>query len=132
MIPRTRPATPEFEAALLRAEQALELVSAHLMSGQAMELESSCTTLQHELTQCTRLAPESMAGGGGAQHLQLRIKSLRFGLVQVREGLARRAAAVQRSLQALMPSSAAATYGRHGAAYGRSSRTAAAFTSLSA
>jgi hypothetical protein len=122
----------EFDAALTRVEQALVEVGAHLADGQASELEAACQTLQSAMLDCSRVDPRWLQALSSDRALQTRLKVVRAGIAQVRENMARRAAAVQRSLQILLPTNGAATYGRGPAAYGAGQKSVASFTSLSA
>ena len=128
----TASTAPAFHAALTQVEQALELVGDRLVAGQPAQLQQACQALQQNVMDCSRLDPAWLSSGRGDVKLQARLNAVRAGLVQVRENMARRAAAVQRSLQVLLPSSAGATYGRSASVYGRNSKTAASFTSLAA
>ena len=123
---------PVSHAALAQVEQSLALVLELLVAGKPAELQQACQTLQQHVIDCSRLHPAWLGGARGDVKLQARLNAVRAGLAQVRENMARRAAAVQRSLQVLLPSSAGATYGRSASAYGRSSKTDASFTSFSA
>jgi hypothetical protein len=128
-LPRS---SPVFDDALSQVELALEGVRSCLVQGQAGELEAACQSLQRGLLQCSRLDPQWIKPVQADAEMRNRLHKVRAGVALVRENLARRAAAVQFSLQTLLPSAAGATYGRQPAAFGRSSRTAASFTSLSA
>lgn len=121
-----------FDAALTQVEQALAVVTERLVQGEANELQRACESLQHALLACSRIEARSLQSLSMDVKLSARLQSVRAGVAQVREHVARRAAAVQRSLQTLLPSHSAPTYGRGAAAFGRGSRPAASFTSLSA
>ena len=122
----------EFGAALTRVEQALAEVGAHLAQGQASEFELACQTLQGAMLDCSRVDARWLQSLPSASALKTRLSVVRAGIAQVREHMARRAAAVRRSLQILLPTQAAATYGRGPAAYGTGKKSVASFTSLSA
>lgn len=124
--PVSSPATP-FDAALERAEQALEQVTQRLATREVDGLEAACQTLQQAILACSHSAGD---GQFGSQR-PLRLQKLYAGFALAREGLARQASMTQRSLQTLLPSSGPATYGRQAAAFTRGDKTAA-FTSLSA
>jgi hypothetical protein len=128
-VPRS---SPIFDDALSQVEQALDSVCTCLVDGPASELEAACQSLQRGLLQCSRLDPQWIKPVHADVALRTRLHKVRSRVALVRENLARRAAAVQFSLQTLLPSAAGATYGRSAASFGRSSRTAASFTSLSA
>ena len=122
----------EFDATLTRVEQALAEVGAHLADGQAGELEMACQTLHGAMLDCSRVDPRWLQSVSSDATLKARLKVVRAGIAQVRENMARRAAAVQRSLQILLPTNGATTYGRGPAAYGAGQKSLASFTSLSA
>lgn len=125
--PVSSPATP-FDAALERAEQALEQVTQRLACGEVDGLEGACQALHQAILTCSHAAAGVQMDG----QRPLRLKKLYAGFALAREGLARQASVTQRSLQTLLPSSGPATYGRQAAAFTRGDKTAAAFTSLSA
>jgi hypothetical protein len=113
-------------------EQALTLVGQRIVQGQASELQTACQDLQQAMLACGRMEPQWLQPAQSDQAMRARLQQVRSGLAQVREHMARRAAAVQRSLQTLLPSNVGSTYSRSAAAFGRGSKTAASFTSLSA
>ena len=128
----TTSTAPALNAALTQVEQALARVGECLVAGQAAELQQACQALQLNVMACSRLDRAWLSGARSDVKLQGRLNAVRVGLAQVRENMARRAAAVQRSLQVLLPSSGGATYGRSASAYGRNSKSDASFTSFSA
>ncbi len=132
MTPAAQSLLREFDVSLTAVEQALAVVNAGLAHENADHLEVACQSLQDALLACTAARPQWLKLQPADPRLRARLEFVRSGIAHVREGMARRAAGVQRALQILLPSGPVATYGRGAASFASDRRSDASFTSLSA
>ncbi len=122
---------PTLEHQMDRVEQQFNEVSAALLAGDALALQSACAALQQASVALIQISNNQ--NGRLTPALGRRVKVLSTSFAQVRDGLHRRAALVDRSLQVVVPSmEKASTYAGESAPYGSATRKSGAFRVVSA
>lgn len=121
-----------FMQSLVAVEQQLQAMSDVLIAGDAVGFEGHCGALQSLMTDLSHayraVPPEATAN----RTLKNRLRVLGQRVALQREGMARRAGAVDRELQVILPSQQVPTYGRPVGGYGQNGRTVGRFTSMHA
>ena len=125
---------PTLENQLDLVEQQFDKVSAALLAGDALALQSACAGLQQATVAFVQI--RNTPGDKNSTlttPLGRRVKALSSGFAQVRDGLHRRSALVDRTLQVVVPSmEKASTYAGESAPYGNAMRKSGAFRVVSA
>ena len=99
-----------FDANLTEVEELLASVSAALLSGDAHALETHSRALREAMLAFSGLAASQQAVLFANPALKQRVQNVSLALVRQREGLARRAVAVDRALGAIIPQPDNSTY----------------------
>lgn len=121
-----------FMQRLVAVEQHLQAMSDVLIAGDAVGFEGHCSALQSlmsDLSHAYRAIPSEVAA---SRALKNRLRVLGQSVALQRESMARRAVAVDRELQVILPSQQVPTYGRPVGGYGQNGRTVGRFTSMHA
>ncbi len=122
----------DFMQCLVAVEQQLLAMADVLISGDAVSFEGSCGVLQSLMLDFSQayksVSPEASSG----RTLKDRLRVLGQSLAQQRENMVRRAVAVDRELQVILPSKQGTTYGRPVGSYGQNGCSAGRHTSIHA
>ena len=114
-------------------EQQFSQVAAFLAAGNAPQLETASALLQALSQELARLLQaNTLAGPAERQATRARLHELALGLQVLRDGLSRQAAFTQQSLQVVLPTQPASTYGQGSAVYGGVPRQAGVHRYLAA
>jgi hypothetical protein len=124
------------EYALQTIEAQLNVVSRALVSGDALEIESSSSVLRDLSVKFSQQLPQLLQSQSAALtvnvSLKARLKKINDSLAAQRGGLTRRAVAVESALNMLMPTTRSTDYSAQSARYGVSARQSGAFKVLAA
>ena len=118
--------------ALAEAERCFDDVSAALASGEPVALETSGAALRQAAMALSALLPRLTALERRDKDLKARLKRLADGMAPRRESLIRRTVLVDRALNAIVPATGSATYGRAAGPYGSLGKQTGAFKYLAA
>jgi len=102
----------EIEKPLSLIELQCEAVAAAVASGEPLGLESAAAALKQAALDFSSLLERLPAPQQPGAELRLRLKKLAGRLGQQRENLIRRSVVVERAVQAMVPATRQATYGR--------------------
>ena len=120
------------EAALQHIEKQFKDLSAALVSGEPVALESASAAMRQAgidfLALIQRLTPAERKN----RQLTMRLKALADGLGERRASLLRRTALVERELHTILPATQGGTYANAAGAYGNPAKSSGAFKRFSA
>lgn len=121
-------ARTDVPALLLLAERSAAAVAQALLSGSPDQVETATRELQSTATDLS-VALRGLVVGRTAhgRALQMRVRAVAQNIAIQREACLRRCAAVERSLNSIVPATRAATYAGAVSPYGRSGTSAGAF-----
>ena len=120
-----------FESLLARIEEQFHAVSLALLSGEARGVEQASAALRLASLDLGQFL-ESSRRVKLAESTRLRIQKIAAGLAAQREGLLRLSAAVDQSLNSLVPATRKVTYAAASSPFGTHARQSGAFKLLSA
>jgi hypothetical protein len=122
----------ELEKQLSMIEQQCEILTATVDSGDPVSLEAASTQLRQAAVDLARSPEVSSLDAQATQAFRRRLQTIVNCVGFQRGGLARRAAVVERTLNAMVPATRESTYGQAAGPYGSTGRQSGAFKRLSA
>lgn len=120
------------EDALLNVEQRLNAVSAVLMSGEAVALETSSAALRQAAIDFSVVIKGLSAKDLDDERFKLRLKKIASGIASQRESLIRRTVLVDMALNTVVPATQSTTYAQVAGPYGSAGKQSGAFKYLAA
>lgn len=120
------------EDALLNVEQRLNAVSAALVSGEAVALETSSAALRQAAIDFSVVIKGLSAKDLDDERFKLRLKKIASGIASQRESLIRRTVLVDMALNTVVPATQGATYAQVAGPYGSAGKQSGAFKYLAA
>ena len=120
------------EAALQHIEQQFNDLSAALVSGEPIALESASTAMRQASMDMSALVQRLTPAEQKDRQLTTRLKALANGLAERRASLLRRTALVERELSTILPTTQGGTYANVAGAYGSPAKSSGAFKRFSA
>ncbi|MEI6761010.1 MAG: hypothetical protein WCO22_11235 [Betaproteobacteria bacterium] len=120
------------EQTLAEVELQLRTVADAIVAGEPQSLTIAATSLRLAALALAQSFQNTAAAGRPDPGLKRRVRSMARRLAQQRESLIRRAALVDRSLNALVPATRGASYAPGASAYGTAGRQTGSFRVLSA
>lgn len=120
------------EAALQHIEKQFKDLSAALVSGEPVALESASAAMRQAGMDMSALVQRLTPAERKNQQLASRLKALAEGLGERRAILLRRSALVERELNTILPSTQSGTYAKATGAFGSPAKSAGAFKRFSA
>lgn len=120
------------ESALQQIEKQFKDLSAALVSGEPVALESACAAMRQASIDLSALAQSLTPAERRNRQLKLRLKTLVEGLGERRASLLRRSALVERELNTILPGAGDGIYSNASGAYGAPAKASGAFTRFSA
>lgn len=120
------------EAALQNIEKQFGAVSAALVSGEPVALESASAALRQASIDMSTLVQRLTPADQKDSQLAARLKVLAEGLLERRAILLRRSALVERALNTILPTTQNGTYASAAGAYGNPAKSSGAFKRFSA
>ena len=120
------------ETSLTQLELQLGVVSAALIDGDPQSLESVTTDLRRMCMGLYELSGSLPQSDLSNKQIKRRLITLAQAMAEQREGLSRRAVAVDRALSCMLPAAKMATYTQASSPYGSAGRQSGAFKLLAA
>ena len=120
------------EDALLNVEQRLNAVSAVLMSGEAVALETSSAALRQAAIDFSVVIKGLSAKDLDDERFKFRLKKIASGIASQRESLIRRTVLVDMALNTVVPATQSTTYAQVAGPYGSAGKQSGAFKYLAA
>lgn len=120
------------EDALLNVEQRLNAVSAVLMSGEAVALETSSAALRQAAIDFSVVIKGLSAKDLDDERFKFRLKKIASGIASQRESLIRRTVLVDMALNTVVPATQSTTYAQVASPYGSAGKQSGAFKYLAA
>ena len=120
------------EAVLQHIEKQFKDLSAALVSGEPVALESASAAMRQAGIDLSTLIPRLIPAERKNPHLTLRLKALADGLGERRASLLRRTALVERELNTILPTTQGGTYTNSVGVYGSSAKSSGALKRFSA
>ena len=119
------------EAALQHVEKQFQDLSAALVSGEPVALESASAAMRQAGIDLSALTQRLIPAERKNPQLTLRLKALADGLGERRASLLRRTALVERELNTILPSNQGGTYTTSAGVYGSSAKSSGALKRFS-
>ena len=120
------------EDSLVKVELIFSDVSAALVSGDPIALESSSAALRQASLEISSLIQRLMPAERKNKELKSRLKKIADGMATQRESLIRRTALVELALNAIVPATQNATYAKATGPYGSAGKQSGTFKYLAA
>ena len=120
------------EAALQHIEKQFKDLSAALVSGEPVALDSASAAMRQAGIDFSALIQRLTPAGRKNRQLTIRLKALADGLGERRASLLRRTALVERELHTILPATQGGTYANAAGAYGNPAKSSGAFKRFSA
>ena len=120
------------EDALLDVEQRLNAVSAALVSGEAVTLETSSAALRQAAIDFSAVIKGFSPKDLDDERFKLRLKKIASGIASQRESLIRRTVLVDMALNTVVPATQSTTYAQVAGPYGSAGKQSGAFKYLAA
>ena len=120
------------EAALQHIEKQFKDLSAALVSGEPLALESASAAMRQAGIDFSALVQRLMPAERKNPQLTIRLKALADGLGERRASLLRRTALVERELNTILPATQVGTYTHSAGVYGSSAKSSGALKRFSA
>jgi hypothetical protein len=120
------------EAALQHIEKQFNDLSAALVSGEPIALESASAAMRQAGMDMSALLQRLTPAERKNKHLTVRLKALADGLGERRALLLRRIALVERELSTILPANQGSTYTNASVTYGSPDKSVSAFKRFSA
>lgn len=120
------------EAVLQHIEKQFKDLSAALVSGEPVALESASAAMRQAGIDLSTLIPRLIPAERKNPQLTLRLKALADGLGERRASLLRRTALVERGLNTILPATQDGTYTNSVGVYGSSAKSSGALKRFSA
>ena len=120
------------EAVLQHIEKQFKDLSAALVSGEPVALESASAAMRQAGIDLSTLIPRLIPAERKNPQLTLRLKALADGLGERRASLLRRTALVERGLNTILPTTLGGTYTNSVGVYGSSAKSSGALKRFSA
>jgi len=120
------------EAALQHIEKQFKDLSAALVSGEPVAVESASAAMRQAGLDMTALVQRLTPAERKNRQLAVRLKALADGLGERRASLLRRTALVERELNTILPATQGGTYANTAGAYGSPAKSSGAFKRFSA
>ena len=122
----------QLEAALQHIEKQFKDLSAALVGGEPVALESASAAMRQAGIDFSSLVQRLTPAERQDRQLTMRLKALADGLGERRASLLRRTALVERELNTILPATRGGTYGSAAGAYGSPAKSSGAFKRFSA
>jgi len=122
----------DLEQQLSDIEQQYAQLALAVEQGDTDALESVSVHLRHSAVELAHTLERAALDAPARQAFALRLQKVAAGVGVQRGGVARRAAAVERALNAVVPATREVTYGKAAGPYGAASRQTGAFKRLAA
>jgi len=122
----------QIEKQLSEIEQQCAALAEAVNSGEPVSLETSSTQLRQLAVELARSQEVSHLDAQTIQAFKARLQKVVVGIGAQRGSLARRAAVVERGLNAMMPATRESTYGQAAGPYGAAAKQSGAFKLLTA
>ena len=119
------------EAALQHVEKQFQDLSAALVSGEPVALESASAAMRQAGIDLSALTQRLIPAERKNPQLTLRLKALADGLGERRASLLRRTALVERELNTILPANQGGTYTNSAGVYGSSAKSSGALKRFS-
>ena len=120
------------ESALQHIEKQFKDLSAALVSGEPVALESASAAMRQAGIDFSALIQRLTPAEQKNRQLTIRLKALADGLGERRASLLRRTALVDRELHTILPATQGGTYANAAGAYGNPAKSSGAFKRFSA
>ncbi|MDP1656537.1 MAG: hypothetical protein Q8K91_01745 [Hylemonella sp.] len=122
----------QLEKQLSEIEQQCAALAEAVSSGEPVSLEAASTQLRQLAVELARSQEVSHLDAQTMQAFKARLQKVVGGIGAQRGSLARRAAVVERGLNAMMPATRESTYGQAAGPYGAAAKQSGAFKLLTA
>lgn len=122
----------QLEKQLSEIEQQCAVLTAAVDSGEPMSLEAVSTQLRQLALDLTRSQEVALLDAQAMRAFKARLQKVAGWIGAQRGSLARRAAVVERGLNAMVPATRESTYGQAAGPYGSAAKQSGAFKFLSA
>jgi len=122
----------QIEKQLSEIEQQCAALAEAVSSGEPVSLEAASTQLRQLAVELARSQEVSHLDAQTMQVFKARLQKVVGGIGAQRGSLARRAAVVERGLNAMMPATRESTYGQAAGPYGAAAKQSGAFKLLTA